>query len=410
MEAYLTDWFSLIVRWIHLITGIAWIGASLHFIWLDNSLQEPPQWKKDKGIKGDNWSIHGGGIYEFNKYALAPPQWPATLHWSKWEAYSTWISGTLLMVAVYYIQAQSYLVGPDNWISDPSVAVVASVGFLALGLGVYELAVRSPLKHQSMVFAVLIVFYLTFLAWLSTKLFSDRAAYLHVGAVMATIMAGNVFLGIIPAQKSFVAAVEKGNEPNADLAAFAKLRSTHNNYFTLPVLFCMISNHYPFLYGHEYNWIILAYVMAVMAYARHFFNLRHRGIVKPSILVQAFLAFLVVAIYLGYEKMPTKMQASALIEGADTGVEIEAVVVNDQRANYILAQHCVVCHSASPTYPGFSAPPAGVLMDEMENVIGSAARMKTAVATKYMPLGNVTGMTKVERDDLLSWLDAVLKR
>ncbi len=406
MEAYLTDWFSLIVRWIHLITGIAWIGASLHFIWLDNSLKEPPQWKKDKGIKGDNWSIHGGGIYEFNKYSLAPPEWPATLHWSKWEAYSTWISGTLLMVAVYYIQAQSYLVGPDNWISDPSLAVAASVGFLALGLGFYELAVRSPLKHQSMLFAVVIVFYLTFLSWLATKLFSDRAAYLHVGAVMATIMAGNVFLGIIPAQKSFVAAVEKGLEPNADLAAFAKLRSTHNNYFTLPVLFCMISNHYPFLYGHEYNWLVLAYVMAVMAYARHFFNLRHRGVIKPSILVHASIAFLVVAAYLGYDKLPSTISDGNIGTSAEATGRLRPVV-DDQRATYILAQHCVVCHAAQPTFAGFTAPPAGVLMEELDNVIGSAARIKTAVATNYMPLGNLTGMTEVERQDLLSWLDSV---
>ncbi len=226
---------------------------------------------------------------------------------------------------------------------------------------------------------------------------------------MATIMAGNVFLGIIPAQKSFVAAVEKGDEPNADLAAFAKLRSTHNNYFTLPVLFCMISNHYPFLYGHEYNWIVLAYVMAVMAYARHFFNLRHRGIVKYSILVQSFVAFLVVAVYLGYEKLPAKPEAANAGDGAQSAIVMETIV-DDQRATYILAQHCVVCHSATPTFAGFTAPPAGVLMDELENVIGSAARIKTAVATNYMPLGNVTGMTDVERSDLLTWLDGVSER
>jgi len=410
MEAYLTDWLSLIIRWIHLITGIAWIGASLHFAWLDNSLEEPPQWKKDKGIKGDNWSIHGGGIYEFNKYALAPPTWPTTLHWSKWEAYSTWISGTLLMVAVYYIQAQSYLVGPDNWITEPTTAVLASVGFLALGLGFYEIAVRSPLKHQPMVFAVVIVIYLTFLSWLATRLFSDRAAYLHVGAVMGTIMAGNVFLGIIPAQKSFVAAVEKGDQPDADLAAFAKLRSTHNNYFTLPVLFCMISNHYPFLYGHQYNWLVLAYVMAVMAYARHFFNLRHQGEVKPMILVQAFVAFLVIVIYMGYDKLPLALKVMGGVGTTGTDSALVTEVVDDQRATYILTQHCLVCHSATPTYPGFSAPPAGVMMDDMDKIAASAARMKVAVAANYMPLGNVTGMSSKERNDLLSWLDTVLKR
>ena len=392
IEAYLIDWFSLIVRWLHLITGIAWIGASLHFIWLDNSLQDPPQWKKDKGVKGDIWSIHGGGIYEFNKYHLAPPAWPATLHWSKWEAYTTWITGTFLIVAVYYLQAQSFLVGPDNWITDPQMAVLSSVGFLGLGIGFYELAVRSPLKHNAPVFAVLIVFYLTFLSWLSVQLFSDRAAYLHIGAVMGTIMAGNVFLGIIPAQKSFVTAVEAGNEPDADLAAFAKLRSTHNNYFTLPVLFCMISNHYPFLYGHEYNWIILIYVMGVMAYARHFFNLRHRGEVNPWILVRAVFAFLILAGLLGYER------ASASLSTADA--------VSDEQITVIVQKNCTVCHSVNPTFPGFAAPPAGVLTDNLAEVMASAARIQVAISSNYMPLGNVTNMSSDDRAALMGWLVA----
>jgi uncharacterized membrane protein len=373
-----------------LITGIAWIGASFHFVWLDNSLQEPPDWKKEKGIKGDIWSIHGGGIYEFNKYSLAPPTWPVTLHWSKWEAYTTWITGTFLIVAVYYLQAQSFLVGPENWITDPTTAVFASVGFLGLGLGFYEIAVRSPLKHNSMIFAVIIVFYLAFLSWLATRLFSDRAAYLHVGAVMGTIMAGNVFLGIIPAQKSFVKAVEAGKEPDADLAAFAKLRSTHNNYFTLPVLFCMISNHYPFLYGHQYNWIILVYVMGVMAYARHFFNLRHRGIVNVWILVRAIFAFLVLASYLGYERL-----SRAPLNQAVSMVE----------AKTVLTEHCTVCHSSNPTFPGFAAAPAGIVMDTMEEVSGSISRIKVAIETNYMPLGNVTGISTEERLVLLGWLD-----
>jgi uncharacterized membrane protein len=390
MEAYLTDWFSLIVRWLHLITGIAWIGASFHFVWLDNSLQDPPDWKKEKGIKGDIWSIHGGGIYEFNKYSLAPPAWPTTLHWSKWEAYTTWITGTLLIVAVYYIQAQSYLIGPDNWIDDPTTAIFASVGFVGLGLGFYELAVRSPLKHNSSVFSVIVVIYLGLLCWLATRLFSDRAAYLHIGAVMGTIMAGNVFLGIIPAQKSFVKAVEAGNEPDADLAAFAKLRSTHNNYFTLPVLFCMISNHYPFLYGHEYNWIILVYVMGVMAYARHFFNLKHQGIINFWILVRAIIAFLFLASYLGYERLSRAPLDQVVSDG-----EVKAVV----------EMHCSVCHSINPTFPGFTASPAGIVMDNMDEITASASRMKVAIETNYMPLGNVTNMSDGERVILLSWLE-----
>ncbi len=389
MEAYTIDWFSLIVRWLHLITGIAWIGASFHFVWLDNSLQEPPQWKKDKGIKGDLWSIHGGGIYEFNKYHLAPPEWPATLHWSKWEAYTTWMTGILLMVAVYYLQAQSYLVGADKWIDNPSTAVAASAGFLALGLGFYEVAVRSRLKYDGLLFAALIVIFLALLSWLATRLFSDRAAYLHVGALMGTIMAGNVFLGIIPAQKAFVKAVEAGEEPDADLAAFAKLRSTHNNYFTLPVLFCMVSNHYPFLYGHAWNWLILVYAMSVMAYARHFFNLRHRGVVRPRILVHAVIAFLLLFALLGYERYQP------------AGKEL---TVSDSRAMQIVAEHCQGCHSQSPSMTGFTAPPAGIRMDSPDQVRASADRLRVAVETRYMPLGNLTGMTAGDRADLLAWL------
>ncbi|MBT3869346.1 MAG: hypothetical protein HOF19_15680 [Gammaproteobacteria bacterium] len=391
MEAYFVDWFSVIVRWLHLITGIAWIGASLHFAWLDNSLEEPDEDQKAQGIKGDLWAIHGGGIYNFNKYALAPPTWPSVLHWSKWEAYTTWITGTLLMVAVYYLQAQSYLVGSDKWIVDPNVAIAASVGYLLSGMLVYEALVRSPLRHQAMLFAGLLAVFIALQCWLATKLFSDRAAFLHVGALMGTIMAGNVFLGIIPAQKKFVAAVQAGQDPDPAPAAFAKQRSMHNNYFTLPVLFCMISNHYPFLYGHSYNWVILIAIMAITAYARHFFNQRNRGIVDYSILVKAFVAFILLSGALGIERY----------EQQRTSVAMD---VADGAAFALIDAHCAVCHSQTPTQPGFVVPPAGILMDDRDVILQSADQMLTAVQTNYMPLGNLTGMTDDERAELVSWL------
>lgn len=392
MEAYLVDWFSVIFRWLHLITGIAWIGASLHFVWLDNSLEDPGEEKKGQGIKGELWSIHGGGIYNFNKYQLAPPSWPSVLHWSKWEAYTTWITGTLLMVAVYYLQAQSYLVGSDKLISDPGVAVVASISYLLSGTLVYEALVRSPLRHREGVFVVLLALFIALQCWLATRLFSDRAAFLHVGALMGTIMAGNVFLGIIPAQKKFVAAVQAGEEPDPAPAAFAKQRSTHNNYFTLPVLFCMISNHYPFLYGHVLNWLILIAIIAITAYARHFFNLRHRGIFNYWILVRAFIAFLVLAGWLGYERYAER-QASLAME------------VADDAAFALIDKHCTVCHAEKPTQPGFVAPPAGILMDDRDAVLRSATQMATAIKTDYMPLGNLTGMTAEEKAELVAWLE-----
>ena len=391
MEAYFVDWFSVIVRWLHLITGIAWIGASLHFAWLDNSLEEPDEDQKAQGIKWDLWAIHGGVIYNFNKYALAPPTWPSVLHWSKWEAYTTWITGTLLMVAVYYLQAQSYLVGSDKWIVDPNVAIAASVGYLLSGMLVYEALVRSPLRHQAMLFAGLLAVFIALQCWLATKLFSDRAAFLHVGALMGTIMAGNVFLGIIPAQKKFVAAVQAGQDPDPAPAAFAKQRSMHNNYFTLPVLFCMISNHYPFLYGHSYNWVILIAIMAITAYARHFFNQRNRGIVDYSILVKAFVAFILLSGALGIERY----------EQQRTSVAMDVV---DGAAFALIDAHCAVCHSQTPTQPGFVVPPAGILMDDRDVILQSADQMLTAVQTNYMPLGNLTGMTDDERAELVSWL------
>ncbi|MBO6657128.1 MAG: urate hydroxylase PuuD [Pseudomonadales bacterium] len=392
MEAYLVDWFSVILRWLHLITGIAWIGASLHFVWLDNSLEDPGEEKKADGVKGELWSIHGGGIYNFNKYHLAPPKWPSILHWSKWEAYTTWMTGTLLMVAVYYLQAQSYLVGSGKWITDPGVAVVASIGYLLSGTLVYEALVRSPLRHRESIFVVLLAVFIAAQCWLATQLFSDRAAYLHVGALMGTIMAGNVFLGIIPAQKKFVAAVQAGEEPDPAPAAFAKQRSTHNNYFTLPVLFCMISNHYPFLYGHELNWLILIAIIAITAYARHFFNLRHRGVVNYWILVRACLGFLLLAGWLGYDR---HVEQQAALE----------LQVADEAAYALIDKHCTVCHAEKPTQPGFLAPPAGILMDDRDAILGSTAQMATAIKTDYMPLGNLTGMTPEEKTELVAWLE-----
>ena len=401
MEAYLVDWFSLIVRWLHLITGIAWIGASLHFIWLDNSLEEPDENKKRDGVKGELWAIHGGGIYNFSKYALAPPRWPSLLHWSKWEAYSTWITGTLLMIAIYYFHSQVYLVAPGKWLTDPELAILASIGYVCSGLLVYELMVRFGLRsdagaagsgHQR-AFLILLCLFLALQCWLATRLFSDRAAFIHVGALMGTIMAGNVFFGIIPTQKKFVAAVQQGQTPDAAAAEFARQRSTHNNYFTLPVLFSMISIHYPFLYGHPYNWAILISILAITAYARRFFNLRAKGVIKYGILVQSFLAFLVLAAWLGYERYDQSGDESR-----------QAVPLDDEQAFVILNTHCRVCHSVTPTQPGFIAPPAGILMDSREVILQSREQILTAVNTRYMPLANLTGMTDKTRADLVAWL------
>jgi uncharacterized membrane protein len=402
VEAYLVDVLSVVVRWLHLITGIAWIGASFHFVWLDNSLDAPTDSESKLGIKGSLWAIHGGGVYSFSKYQLAPPAWPAVLHWSKWEAYSTWLTGTLLMVAVYYFQAQSYLVGPDNWVTDPQLAVLASLAYVFGGLGLYELTIRSSLRNNQRAFAIAVALFLVLLAWLATRLFSDRAAFLHVGALMGTIMAGNVFFGIIPAQKRFVAAVEAGSQPDGAAAAFAKQRSTFNNYFTLPVLFCMISNHYPFLYAHAWNWMILVAILAITAYARHFFNLRHQGIVRPGILIRAALAFVVLAGFIGFDRFQLALQRTG-------GEIVESAAVTDAQVSQILAIHCTGCHARAPTQPGFAAAPGGIMLETLGQLGQYRQQAITAVSTGYMPLANMTGMKPAERANFLAWLRSSAK-
>lgn len=402
MEALIMEWLNLALRGVHVVAAIAWIGASFYFIWLDLSLENPPSEKRDRGVKGDLWSIHGGGIYEVSKYRLRPQRMPARLHWFKWEAYTTWLSGTALFVLMYYLQAQSYLVGTDTWMNSPQSAVVASICFIALGQLLYEALLRTPLVRNGFALAIAIAVLLIGASWIAHQLFSARAAYLHVGAMMATWMAGNVFWGIIPAQKQFVAAVEAGREPDEQLALFAKLRSTHNNYLTLPVIFTMISNHYPFLYGHDHGWIALILIGICLVGIRHFFNLKHQGIHKPGFLIYGSLAAVLIAcalIYLDYgsgrgDNAPTLSESFEGLDG--TGIKV--------RVDTLVETHCASCHADSPDWPGYSAPPAGLIITDNERLAKSRGRSLPSIESGYMPLGNLTQMTEEERRDLVAWL------
>ncbi|WP_045825528.1 urate hydroxylase PuuD [Teredinibacter turnerae] len=427
MDALLLDWLSLLLRWLHVITAIAWIGASFYFVWLDNSLETPPEWKKEKGVSGDLWAFHGGGIYEVAKYSLAPPTMPTTLHWFKWEAYSTWLTGALLLIAVYYFRAEYYLVGPNNLVASPALAISASVLYLASGLAVYELLVRWIAPKNTRLFIALLYSYVAFSCWLAPQLFSDRAAFIHVGALLATIMAANVFLGIMPAQRGFMRAVDAGKMPDKAPMLVAKTRSIHNNYFTLPVIFCMISNHYAFLYGHPYNWLILIALLTITAYARHFFNLRHRGVIKPSILILAVAATLAVAAAMqigenqklkqsggenGRPSQPIVLpsvadqvetdQIQAKREQAES-TKARETVTNEQITE-LTNQHCSGCHAIHPSNPAFAAAPAGILLETTDQLLTSKQKIIPAVQSGYMPLGNMTGMTQKERETLLEWL------
>jgi uncharacterized membrane protein len=389
MEAYFLEWLNMFFRWFHVIAGVAWIGASFYFVWLDNSLENPPQWKKDKGIGGDLWAIHGGGFYEVAKYKLGPEKMPENLHWFKWEAYTTWLTGMVMLWIVYYIGAESYLIDSTRMDFTQGQAIAAGMGFIIAGVAVYEVMVRSPLRRNGTAFSLILFGFLIFMSWLSFQLFSARGAYIHVGAVLGTIMAGNVFLGIMPAQRALVEAVQRGESPDPKYGAFAKLRSTHNNYFTLPLIFIMISNHYPMTYGHEQGWLVLVAIGVISAYARHFFNLKNQGISKPSILVISALMLAALAAAM----VPAKIE-----------VKKGETVLTDTQAMVIVGQRCTSCHAVSPTNAGFASAPAGIVLESAEQALAMKDKMIPALQTGYMPLGNLTKMTDQERLQLMVWL------
>ena len=392
------DWLSLFVRWFHVVAGVAWIGASFYFIWLDNSLREPPAEKKDKGIKGDLWAVHGGGFYEVAKYTYRPEKIPEKLHWFKWEAYTTWLSGIALLVLVYYFGASAYLIDPSVKAMSPSLAVTYGIGFIVIGFIVYELACRSPLGQYPTAFAAFLVTAIVFSCWVAASLFSGRGAYIHVGALIGTIMVANVFLVIMPGQRKMVHAVTNGLAIDPKWGGDAKLRSVHNNYFTLPLLFIMISNHYPQTYQHEHNWLVLAALMAVSAWIRHFFNLKHSGKVRPSILVIGALGMAAIAMWVSWPK-----NQSESLSNSQTS-QVEQVVLADTQIHSLITKHCAGCHSAAPTDDIFKIAPLGVILDSWEDIERYEAQiMHRTTVTKDMPFMNKTGMTDAERQQLAVW-------
>ncbi len=396
MDAYILDWASLIFRWLHLVTGIAWIGASFYFIWLDLSLETPPPEKAAKGVKGDLWAIHAGGFYEVAKYKLAPPQMPAHLHWFKWEAYSTWITGFCLLTILYYFKADVYLIDPSVFAMSKGQAIAMGVTTLILGWFIYDLLCRTPLVEKGLVFGFILFVLGVLFAYGLTHVFSGRGAYIHIGAMIGSIMAGNVFFVIIPSQRALVAAVKKGVAPDPSLGIAAKLRSTHNNYLTLPVLFIMISNHYPMTYGHRYNWAILSAVILITAFARHYFNLKHQGKKQPAILAVSAVAVIILAFVIMPKRLEPKPESTALAPVAFATVAP------------IIQARCLSCHSQKPTDELFAAPPGGIVLGKESEVIARIAKIKTAVVdTQIMPLANKTQMTPAEREVIRAWIEGI---
>ncbi|MFQ3303750.1 urate hydroxylase PuuD [Candidatus Njordibacter sp. Uisw_039] len=395
MEAHLLEWLNLTIRWVHVIVGIAWIGASFYFVWLENNLDRQV---KNQELAGELWAIHGGGIYHLQKYKLAPTTMPKQLHWFKWEAYSTWISGVLLLITVYYLNAATYLILPGSPVA-PAAGVAIGLGSLMIGWFVYDLLCKSSLRHQPILLGLALMLFLVLLSWGFSQFMTGRAAYLHVGAVIGTMMVGNVFFIIMPAQRNLVGAVEAGTEPDPALPKNGLLRSRHNNYLTLPVIFIMISSHFPSTYGHEWNWVILLGLSLVSVAVRHYFNTRHNGQQFVWALPAAVLALLVMA----YVTVPHIPGASAK-STAGEGTEVVASVTPEQ-AHAIVATHCASCHSASPSHAAFSTAPAGLMFDSIEQIKRHKDRIYLqSVASYIMPLGNSTGMTQDERDQLGRWI------
>jgi uncharacterized membrane protein len=386
---YWWSWGNLLFRWLHVVAAIAWIGSSFYFIALDNHLR-PPAEERDaaRGVGGEVWEIHGGGFYRIEKFRVAPHVLPDPLYWFKWEAYTTWLSGFALFVVVYFAHPQTYLVDPSVAdLSSWSAILIAVVG-LALAWLVYDVACRA-FGRDDRVIALVVVIGVVLAAYGSSLLFQARAAYIEVGAMLGTIMVANVFFVIIPAHWELVRAKEAGREPDPRWNVRGKQRSVHNNYLTLPVLFAMLSNHFPFTYGHAHAWVVLVCLMAVGAWVRHFFNLRHRGRNAWWILASAAAALAVIAIWL------RPHSSSAASGPAPPFAQVQSIV--DQR--------CVPCHSLRPTMPNISSPPAGVILDTAAKIRLLAPVIKTvAVDNHLMPPSNATHMTDAERDVLARWL------
>jgi uncharacterized membrane protein len=389
MDYDLPGWLNLSLRWLHVIAGVAWIGASFYFVWLDNNLRAPVP-EKD-GVKGELWAVHGGGFYHSQKYMTAPAHMPDHLHWFKWEAYTTWLSGFALLIVLYYWQAPVYLIDTAKHAFSQPAAIGTGLAFIFGGLALYEALCRSPLGQRGLWFGIVWFGALTGAAYALSKLFSDRGAFIHVGAIIGTAMVANVFLVIIPNQRRIVADMLAGRAVDPRLGAMGKQRSVHNTYMTLPVIFIMISNHYPLVTGHPLSWLLLAMISAGGISIRQFFLLKHHGKIRHDFLFYgAMLIFAATVV--------------ASVKPKDK-VEITSVVPFTT-AQAIVDKHCVTCHSAAPTHPGFAAPPLGATFDNPEHIRTYALKIRErAVLSTSMPLGNETGMTVEERAQLGAWIN-----
>jgi uncharacterized membrane protein len=398
VATYLFDWLGLLVRWLHIVAGIAWIGASFYFVWLDNHLQPVSTADRvDPEVAGELWAVHGGGFYRSQKYRLAPAQLPATLHWFYWEAYTTWLSGFALLCLLYFFRAEAYLIDPAIASLSKLTAVLVALAALIVSWIVYDGLCRSPLARHTAALTSVLGAVFAAEAWMLCHLFSGRGAFMIFGASIGTIMVANVAMVIIPGQRELVLAKQQGREVNPAPGLRGKQRSVHNTYFTLPVLFVMISNHYAITYGVRNNWLVLIALSFAGACIRAWFVARHKPAqlhafkaALPALVGVLTLAAVIVAV--APPALPS-MTATALSPGME-----------GRRVRMIIEQRCVPCHATSPTQPGFSAPPNGLVLQTLDQLAVHLPEVQQQLATRTMPLGNLTLMTEDERSLLLTWI------
>ena len=389
---YAMNWADLLLRWLHVIVAIAWIGSSFYFVWLDNSLEKPTDpGLKAKGVDGELWAVHGGGFYNPQKYMVAPKNLPQHLHWFYWESYSTWLSGFALLCVLYFYHAGIFIVDPRvlSW-STPGYAVAAMLGFLVVGWLVYDgiCRVLGQGKNGDRTVGVLVALYVVAAAWLACHLFAGRAAFLLTGAMLATMMSANVLFWIIPGQRRVVAAMRAGQTPDPLDGKRGKQRSVHNTYFTLPVLFAMLSNHYSFVYDAPNNWLVLVLMMLAGALIRQFFVLKHKGAWKWQYWIIGAGIILAVAVALAPKPQPALANAAP---------------VSFAQVQHIVQERCLMCHAGA-------AASKGVRLDSASEIVTHAqAIYQQVVVLKAMPLNNATQMTDAERAEIAAWVTAGAK-
>lgn len=416
MEAYLVEFGNLLLRWLHVIAAIAWIGESIYFVMLDNSLKPPAaEATKKRGVLGEMWAVHGGGFYHNQKYVTAPAELPNDLHWSFWKAYTTWLSGFALFAIMYMANPAFFLANPGSpweWVRELTgwqVNVVALV-FLLGGWVVYDQMCRriSPNMERDGLLSLAVAVMMVIVAYLSVHIFQGRAAFLITGAVMATAMSANVFFWIIPGQRRMVNALKKGEAPNPLDGKRGKQRSVHNTYFTLPVVFLMLSNHYSFTFTSEYAWIIMSLFIFSGALIRQYFVLLHMGQNKIAYPIFGVLLLVVIGVLAAPSKPKPVVSTTSTVENvsaqASPASETDAAAAPMTRVLQIMNNRCIQCHAASPSYPGFAAAPAGLSFETEADVMANPVLLKQVIASKYMPLGNVTKMTEEEREFIAQWV------